>query len=250
MFNPQQSETYPGHYYSFLEMCELDPTLLKIDDSEMPSCQGSDLGKCTICPAYSFTSKTEKKRHMKVFHRRQPQDKPLNHTCGVCEERFSSLYKLRKHKKTSGHFKRKRKEQQGSGKQSACKRARTMTPIIASAGKEHTEGDVEEESGNEEDTEEEEMVIEEGIEEGTEGDIESEEDEEERTDHIEHVTDDEDELCIVCGKGETDDTLIETWVQCETCSNWLHEKCIPCNHVYSVYDEVFICHICKKTIIL
>ena len=62
LFNLQQSEANPGHYYTFLEMCELDPTITLADDSNMPSLQGSNLGKCTICPAYLLFVKKPKRR--------------------------------------------------------------------------------------------------------------------------------------------------------------------------------------------
>ena len=37
-------------------------------DQEMPSVKDKQLGRCKICPAYTFLSATEKKRHMSIFH--------------------------------------------------------------------------------------------------------------------------------------------------------------------------------------
>ena len=47
---------------------------------------------------------------------------------------------------------------------------------------------------------------------------------------------------MVCRKGELEDEEVEMWVLCETCNNWMHEKCIPTMHAYGINDEQFICH--------
>ena len=44
---------------------------------------------------------------------------------------------------------------------------------------------------------------------------------------------------IVCGKGE-DDSGVETWVLCDHCSNWIHEKCVPQDYMYDVTDDDFV----------
>ena len=54
----------------------------------------------------------------------------------------------------------------------------------------------------------------------------------------------ENELCIVCGKGEDDDHAVETWVLCDQCNNWMHEKCVPLDHIYDVNDNDFVYHNC------
>ena len=43
-----------------------------------------------------------------------------------------------------------------------------------------------------------------------------------------------DDKCMVCGEKEEDDVDIEDWVACEMCSQWIHSKCIPSNHPYSI----------------
>lgn len=70
MFNPQVSNSFQEHY---LEMCKLEPKELISDYSLMPSSQNLELGRCPICPAFTFLSKTEKKRHNRIF---LPTDSP------------------------------------------------------------------------------------------------------------------------------------------------------------------------------
>ena len=36
-----------------------------------------------------------------------------------------------------------------------------------------------------------------------------------------------------------DDVDVEDWVACETCSGWIHSKCIPPDHPYSITDADF-----------
>ena len=52
--------------------------------------------------------------------------------------------------------------------------------------------------------------------------------------------------CMVCGEKEEDDVDIEEWVACEMCSQWIHSKCIPSNHPYSISHADFHCHICLQ----
>ena len=53
--------------------------------------------------------------------------------------------------------------------------------------------------------------------------------------------------CMVCGEKEEDDVDIEDWVACEMCSQWIHSKCIPSNHPYSISHADFHCHICLQS---
>ena len=55
-----------------------------------------------------------------------------------------------------------------------------------------------------------------------------------------------DDKCMVCGEKEEDDVDIEDWVACEMCSQWIHSKCIPSNHPYSISHADFHCHICLQ----
>ena len=51
---------------------------------------------------------------------------------------------------------------------------------------------------------------------------------------------------MVCGEKEEDDVDIEDWVACEMCSQWIHSKCTPSNHPYSISHADFHCHICLQ----
>ena len=55
-----------------------------------------------------------------------------------------------------------------------------------------------------------------------------------------------DDRCMVCGEKEEDDVDIEDWVACEMCSQWIHYKCVPSNHPYSISHADFHCHICLQ----
>ena len=56
---------------------------------------GGHAGACVVCSSYSFTSQTEKARHMSVFHRRQKKASKgkKSHVCNVtgCDQCFRSL---------------------------------------------------------------------------------------------------------------------------------------------------------------
>ena len=93
----------PLLYCTFLEMCEKKQLDLTNTCLEMPSVKGKDLQKCGICPAYTFLSATEKKRHMSIVHPTKPTKSqqphsayfvcknkiPKNHDCGLA---FPSSY--------------------------------------------------------------------------------------------------------------------------------------------------------------
>jgi len=67
------------------------------------------IGTCDHCRAYSFTRKTEKQRHISLFHRRQkiPKGPPreISFVCAdaSCGKVFNSAASLSRHKKSSGH---------------------------------------------------------------------------------------------------------------------------------------------------
>ena len=68
---------------------------------------------------------------------------------------------------------------------------------------------------------------------------EEEEEQEEQQEEQQEDTEDSggesgDDKCVVCGEKEEDDVDIEDWVACEMCSQWIHSKCIPSNHPYSI----------------
>jgi hypothetical protein len=103
LFWPEESTDHPGHYATFLELYKLPASEIKDDDQNQPSVQAKQLGRCNTCPSYSFSSKTEKKRHTSVYHRKVRGER--KHICSFanCGLTFSSYHKLYKHKKQSGH---------------------------------------------------------------------------------------------------------------------------------------------------
>ena len=75
-------------------------------------------------------------------------------------------------------------------------------------------------------------------------DEEEEEEEQQQEDTVDSGGESGDDKCMVCGEKEEDDVDIEDWVACEMCSQWIHSKCIPSNHPYSISHADFHCHIC------
>ena len=61
--------------------------------------------------------------------------------------------------------------------------------------------------------------------------VEEEQEEEQQEDTEDSGGESGDDKCMVCGE---DDVDIEDWVACEMCSQWIHSKCIPSNHPYSI----------------
>ena len=55
-FVPTPSDKHPGHYHTYHEMCQLKPSSLLKGDAGMPSLASDMLGRCSICPGYSFFS--------------------------------------------------------------------------------------------------------------------------------------------------------------------------------------------------
>ena len=85
----------------------------------------------------------------------------------------------------------------------------------------------------------------------TVGEAAADEEEEEQEQEQQKDTEDSggesgDDKCMVCGEKEEDDVDIEDWVACEMCSQWIHSKCIPSNHPYSISHADFHCHICLQ----
>lgn len=108
-FSPMPSDRHPGHYCTYLEMCEKSPEEVGVLDNGMPSYMEKDLRKCAYCPAYVFLSQTEKTRHMRIFHlkkyRKSSSKSTKSHVCNfkigfcVCGETFPSVYPtIRKHR--------------------------------------------------------------------------------------------------------------------------------------------------------
>ena len=67
-------ETVPSdvsvHYKIFYQ--QQQSTEKVFPDKGLPCAEPSNVKRCTVCPSWSFNSKTEKDRHYKVFHRYVP----------------------------------------------------------------------------------------------------------------------------------------------------------------------------------
>ena len=80
-------------------------------------------------------------------------------------------------------------------------------------------------------------------EEEEEQDEQEEQQEEQQEDTEDSGGESGDDKCVVCGEEEEDDVDIEDWVACGMCSQWIHSKCLPSNHPYSVSHADFHCHL-------
>ena len=101
LFAPESTKI-DGHFDTFLQSCIKAKNVYGSDGQ--PSCSKITLGNCGFCPNYQFKSKTEKERHISMFHRRQKlPEKSKEFKCNVCEAGFSSLSSLNRHKKNQKH---------------------------------------------------------------------------------------------------------------------------------------------------
>ena len=199
LFAPTYNETTDGHYETFLKTCIA--TKHQYGDFGQPSKDLKKLGKCTSCPTYSFKWKTEKARHIGVFHRRRKNkvDKPKNHTCGVCEAAFSSISSLNSHKKVENHTDRAVKRNRTENSQCLTKKPRKsgQRPLqdylrqqekATTATNQKTDDDDDDDDSLNEECEANECLI---NDEKLDGDI------------------------INC-----------TWLECIKCSSWFHAYCV------------------------
>ena len=96
-----------GHFDIFLQCIEKRGVGQNYGDEEQPTAVAKDLGKCVFCPNYSFSSKTEKERHIGMFHRRvKTSYKEPTFKCSTCSSTFRSPATLNRHKLKEGHNKR------------------------------------------------------------------------------------------------------------------------------------------------
>ena len=77
-------------------------------------------------------------------------------------------------------------------------------------------------------------------------DEEEEEEQQQQEDTEDSGGESGDDKCMVCEEKEEDNVDIEDWVACEMCSQWIHSKCIPSHHPYSISHADFHCHICLQ----
>ena len=66
---PTPDETCQNHYNTFIQQASIENKMF--GDSGQPSVLRKGIESCEHCKSYGFTSKTEKQRHIAVFHRRQ-----------------------------------------------------------------------------------------------------------------------------------------------------------------------------------
>ena len=108
---------------TFLE--EYENVNKKYGDQGQPSAK-ENLGSCIHCPKLSFFSKTEKKRHESVFHRRQSTNiriRANSYKCNfeTCGEVFGSPSALSRHKIKTNH----RARDGGASTEISAKRRKT-----------------------------------------------------------------------------------------------------------------------------
>ncbi|KAH3711976.1 hypothetical protein DPMN_071653 [Dreissena polymorpha] len=56
-------------------------------------------------------------------------------------------------------------------------------------------------------------------------------------------------FCVVSKMSWAEDQKLmlgTTWIQCDDCTSWLHEDCLPIGFEYDTTEEKFLCHKCKK----
>ena len=129
LFEPTPSTQFDDHYMTFLEMYEKSKSGEKLAtaDEHLPSELIKDakerLGACSVCPAWMFTSKTEKDRHNSVLHKTKKtqaissqscssSSRSVKHTCRYdgCNRIFKTYHQLNVHRKAECHFRNKRKK--------------------------------------------------------------------------------------------------------------------------------------------
>ena len=120
LFDPIKSERNPGHFLSFMETEEKHRQTLqnmKNPDEDLPS-RDKDLGMCTFseCKGFTFLTKTDRDRHYKLGHggkrgmnatANDEKVSGLNTKCQVCGTKFTTQYRLKQHKKDTGHAAKK-----------------------------------------------------------------------------------------------------------------------------------------------
>ena len=73
---------------------------------KQPTSVKAGLGKCDFCRSFHFKSKTEKTRHLSLFHICQKKSHvELTHKCAVYGKAYASLTSLNRHKIKENHTK-------------------------------------------------------------------------------------------------------------------------------------------------
>jgi len=108
-FVPTPSNKYPGHYHTYQEMWQMDPSSLLKGDAGMPSLASDTLGRCSKCPGYSFFSAADQQRHHRLVHKGRKEQmsstKQKKFVCNFvdCGKTFQSGYRLQQYRQLVGH---------------------------------------------------------------------------------------------------------------------------------------------------
>ena len=103
----------PGHYMTFNQCKTTEPENFSRPDQHLEVAVN---GKCDKCPAFVFTSESDKDKHIAVVHggkRAMATPTPPN-VCKFCNLQFLNRYRLIKHQNETGH------KQQTKGRPKKC----------------------------------------------------------------------------------------------------------------------------------
>ena len=149
------------------------------------------LSKCDFCPSFHFKSKTEKARHLSLFHRRQRKAHvEPTHKFAVCGKAFASLASLNRHEKKINHTKQKTGVPQKSTLKPKKTSNSTGPPAKKSKTKQSTMNDMLHQGKSTRDDED-------------------------------HANEDQEcaaESCIISSLVN----LVINWISCESCEDWYH----------------------------
>ena len=93
-----------GHCETFLHRSQSNDNFYGHD--KQPTSVKAGLGKCDFCRSFHFKSKTEKTRHLSLFHICPKKSHvELTHKCAVYRKAYASLTSLNRHKVKENHTK-------------------------------------------------------------------------------------------------------------------------------------------------
>jgi len=234
MFDPVPSDDHEGHFKTYLQM----------NDAKYQPDTDTDLGRCSKCVNWYFTSITEMQRHRRLLHPKihfqnltlPNSGKQVNNlfSCThkingkACSLSFPTYHQLNKHKEKSGH-KRKRAEKAKKDAEEKAKKSRKVAgekaKIKSFFQKKITP-----------------VVVAEVV--GEEENEENEENQDTNTTEDQYI-EDADESCafpdcdIDCMKRGNRQIV---WVACDSCDDWWHAYCV--NGVNKNIVN-FVCNACK-----
>ena len=213
--NPTPSESFPGHYKTFMEIDVESPSSYSTGDDGLPN--SLKVGECPFC-SYMFMSAAERDKHMKVLERDCKQRNPVEIKClhvikenkssKRCNLIFKSKHELEQHRNLVGHVRKRRKANVGSNipKKIPSRKKKSVQPsqFTTPASSKGFSSD---------DSESEESESNESVSDGSEG---------HNCTGVRNGNVDEN-TCYKCqnvyGPGTGD------WDLCSACGNWFHVKC-------------------------